>query len=294
MAQKILDHNGNPVTHGRETVNGVRLHYYTAGEGEPVVLLHGVPKTSYYWRNVLPKLSHKYKVIVPDLRGFGDSGRTLTGYDMPNMAEDIAQLMTVLGHEKFFLVGEDWGAAVGMALAMKYQERVKKFVYAEMLLPGFGLEDWSHLTEENVRTNHWIWHINFYNVRDFPELLISGREMLYFSHFIRHECYDPTAVTEETIAEYVRCYAAPGGLRAMFEVYRATFQDAAFFKTALDNKLKMPVLALGSTYFIGEENAREMRLVAENVEEASLPWGHQLAEECPNELSEVLLNFISK
>lgn len=56
----------------------------------------------------------------------------------------------------------------------------------------------------------------------------------------------------------------------------------------------MPVLALGSTYFIGEENTREMKLVAENVEEASLPWGHQLAEECPKELSEVLLNFISK
>jgi len=294
MAQQIKDHNGKNVTHGRETVNGVRLHYYTAGKGEAIVLLHGVPKTSYYWRNVLPKLSSEYTVVVPDLRGFGDSGRTLDGYDMPNMAEDIAQLMTVLGHETFYLVGEDWGAAVAYALTAQYPERVKKLVYQEMLLPGFGLEEWSHLTTENVKTNHWIWHINFYNVRDFPELLISGREKAYFSHFIKHECYDPTAISDEAIDEYVRCYSAPGGLRSMFEVYRATFKDAEFFQEAAKTKLKMPVLALGSKYFINDENTREMKLVAENVEEVILPWGHQLAEECPEELSQVLLEFIKK
>lgn len=97
----------------------------------------------------------------------------------------------------------------------------------------------------------------FYNVRDFPELLISGREKAYFSHFIRHECYDPTAITEEAIDEYVRCYSAPGGLRSMFEVYRATFQDAEFFLEASKTKAQMPVLALGSKYFIAEECTRK-------------------------------------
>jgi pimeloyl-ACP methyl ester carboxylesterase len=225
------------------------------------------------------------------LRGFGDSARPFGGYDMPTMGEDIAQLMTRLGYDKFNISGEDWGATVALALTQAYPERVKKLCFAEMLMPGFGLEDWSHLTEENIRTDHWIWHINFYNVRDFPELLITGREKAYFSTFIKNECYDPTAVSDEAIDEYVRCYSAPGGLRAMFEVYRATFQDAEYFKKAAETKLKMPVLALGSTYFIGEEVTREMNLIAEDVTEVLLPWGHQLAEECPERLSEVLLDF---
>ncbi|MGG1576072.1 alpha/beta fold hydrolase [Fictibacillus sp. NRS-1165] len=80
----------------------------------------------------------------------------------------------------------------------------------------------------------------------------------------------------------------------MFEVYRATFQDAEFFLEASKTKLQMPVLALGSKYFIAEECTREMNLVAESVEEVILPWGHQLAEECPEELSRVLLDFIGK
>ena len=71
----VKDLDGNAVTHGRETVNGVRLHYVTAGAGEPLVLLHGVPKTWYYWHRVIPMLSKHFTVIAPDVRGFGDSQR---------------------------------------------------------------------------------------------------------------------------------------------------------------------------------------------------------------------------
>ena len=64
---EIVDHHGERVRHGRATVNGVRLHYLTAGEGEPVLLLHGVPKTSYHWRHVIPLLTPHHRVVVPDM-----------------------------------------------------------------------------------------------------------------------------------------------------------------------------------------------------------------------------------
>ncbi|HEY9599331.1 MAG TPA: alpha/beta fold hydrolase, partial [Cyanophyceae cyanobacterium] len=73
MSYLVKDHEGNEVTHGRALVNGVRLHYMKAGSGDPVFLLHGVPKTSYHWRHIIPLLTPYYTVIAPDLRGLGDS-----------------------------------------------------------------------------------------------------------------------------------------------------------------------------------------------------------------------------
>lgn len=289
--QVIKDHNGQPVKHGRALVNGVRLHYMTAGQGEPLFLLHGVPKTSYHWRHVIPLLTPHFTVIAPDLRGLGDSEHPQGGFDMKNMAKDIADLATHLGYDSFNLAGEDWGASTAYQVAAQWPERVRKLVYQEMILPGFGLEDYSFLTRENVSTYVWLWHINFYSVPDFPEMLITGREREYFNYFIKHETHNPQAITPDALDEYVRCYSSPGGLRSCFSIYRATLDDADQNREAARTKLTMPVLAVGSEYFIGADNERQMRQVAEDVRGAILPWGHQLAEECPEDLAQLYLEF---
>ena len=294
MSPQIKDHNGNNVTHGRETVNGVRLHYVTAGSGEPLVLLHGVPKSSWYWSRIIPLLTPHYTVIAPDVRGFGDSFRPRDGYDMRTIAEDIAQLTSALEHEQFFLHGEDWGAAFAYALTADHRERVRKLSFGEMLLPGFGLEEWSYLTAENVHSNHFLWHISFFHVPDFPELLIQGREKLFWSTWMKNETYDPIAITEEDVNEWARTSAAPGGLRAIFEVYRATFENIDLDKRWAEQKLSMPVLAVGSQYFIGEENRRQMERVAENVRYVELDCGHSMALERPEALAHELHNFFEE
>lgn len=290
---RIIDHNDDLVRHGRAYVNGVRLHYMTAGEGDPVLLLHGVPKTSYHWRHVIPLLTPHYRVVVPDMRGLGDSQHTPDGYDMRNVGEDFAQLMSELGHDRFRLVGEDWGAAAAYQLAAAHPDRVQQLVYQEMILPGYGLEDYSFLTAENVRSFVWLWHINFYSVPEFPEMLIGGKEREYFSYFIKHETHDPTAITPDAIDEYVRCYSSPGGVRCMCEIYRATLTDADQNREAAKTKLTMPVLAVGSEHFIGADNERQMREVADDVRGVILPWGHQLAEESPKELAGLYLRFFA-
>jgi pimeloyl-ACP methyl ester carboxylesterase len=294
MSPQIKDHNGDNVTHGRETVNGVRLHYVTAGSGEPLVLLHGVPKSSWYWSRIIPLLTPHYTVLAPDVRGFGDSFRPKDGYDMGTIAEDIAQLASVLGFDQFFLHGEDWGAAFAYALTASYPERVRKLSFGEMLLPGFGLEEWSYLTAENVYSDHFLWHISFFHVRDFPELLITGREKLFWSTWMKNETYDPTAITEEDVDEWARTSAAPGGLRAIFEVYRATFENIELDKKWAEQKLSMPVLAVGSQYFIGEENRRQMERVAEDVRYVELDCGHSMALERPEALARELVGFFGK
>ncbi|MGH3950384.1 MAG: alpha/beta hydrolase [Pseudonocardiaceae bacterium] len=152
------------------------------------------------------------------MRGHGDSQHTVDGFDMRNVAEDFAELMAELGHQRYRVVGEDWGAAAAYQLAAAYPERVQQLVYQEMILPGFGLEDYSFFTAENVRSFVWLWHINFYAVPEFPELMISGKEREYFSYFIKHEAHDPTAITPDAIDEYVRCYSSPGGIRCMCDI----------------------------------------------------------------------------
>jgi cephalosporin-C deacetylase-like acetyl esterase len=80
-------------SHHMVSVNGIQMHYVIGGHGDPLVLLHGYPQSWYEWRNVMPALAKNYTVVVPDLRGFGDSSKPLTGYDGKTIAEDIYQLM---------------------------------------------------------------------------------------------------------------------------------------------------------------------------------------------------------
>ena len=103
--------------HHSADVNDVRLHYVRAGEGDPVVLLHGWPETWYQWRKVIPPLAERYTVIAPDMRGLGDSSKPRTGYDKATVASDVYALVQQLGFESIFLVGHDWGGPVAYAYA---------------------------------------------------------------------------------------------------------------------------------------------------------------------------------
>lgn len=285
--------SGTPITHGRETVNGVRMHYVLAGSGEPLVLLHGVPKTWFYWHRIIPLLAKHYTILAPDVRGFGDTARPKDGYDMRTIANDVAELATKLGFETFNLAGEDWGAAFAYALAAEHPHRVRKLSFGEMLLPGYGLENWSFLTSENVHSNHFLWHVSFFHVRDFPEMLIQGREKLFWSTWMKNETYDPAAITEEMVDEWVRCSSAPGGLRAIFEVYRATFENIKLNQNWAKQRLQMPVLTVGSKYFVGEESRRQMERVADGVRYVEIDCGHSMALERPEALAKELHSFFS-
>lgn len=276
-------------THHTIALDDVRLHYVTAGKGDPVVLLHGWPQTWYEWRRIIPALAERYTVIAPDMRGLGDSSKPATGYDKRTVAADIYQLVRKLGFEKIFLVGHDWGGPVAYAYACAHPGDVRKLVILDVAIPGAGLEKIPQATRRGG-----IWHIAFHNVRDLPEALIAGRERTYLSWFYRL-AYNPGAITEEEIDEYVRCYSAPGGLRAGFEYYRAIFDDIDHNKENAKIKLKMPVLALGGERGFREFALRSMKELAEDVRGGVIErCGHWIAEERPDYLIEQLLAFFAE
>src|SRR5437879_1445110 len=117
-------------------VNGVRLHYLIAGEGKPVVLLHGYTQTSHMWLPLMAELARTRTVIAPDLRGAGESSTPTNGYTNAEMAQDIHALARSLGHERIGIVGHDIGLMVAYAYAAQYPSEVDRIVLMDAFLPG--------------------------------------------------------------------------------------------------------------------------------------------------------------
>ncbi len=269
----------------------------SAGAGEPLLLLHGTPKTHYYWYKLIPLLTRDFTVVAPDLRGFGDTERPVAeeGYDVLTNADDMAGLMSALGHEQFHIHGEDRGAEFGYGLAATYPDRVKTLSFAEMLLSGEGLEEWSFFTPENIETKPpWLWHIPFFWLPDYPEMLITGKEKEFWSAWMKAETWNPSAITEEAIDEWISKITAPGGLRGVLETYRATLKNARINRELKKDKLKMPVLTIGAPEFFGELVEDQMQRVAEKVERAEVfeECGHSLALKAEDRLADLLREFM--
>jgi pimeloyl-ACP methyl ester carboxylesterase len=108
----------------------LRMHVAEAGpsDGEPVVLLHGWPQHWYMWRNQIGPLAERYRVICPDLRGFGWTEAPLWGYEKQQFAADVLALLDALGIERVKLAGHDWGGLAGYLLCLRHPERVERFV----------------------------------------------------------------------------------------------------------------------------------------------------------------------
>lgn len=278
-------------THHTATVrDDMRLHYVSGGQGEPVVLLHGCPETWYSWRRVMPALAEQYTVIAPDLGGLGDSSKLKGPYTKRDAAEDIYKLVRQLGFERIYLVGTDWGCAVAYAYAANHSENVRQLALMECPLPGLGAEEFMDTSKPGA-----IWHFAFHMVPDLPEAIIAGKERTYLTWFYKTLSYNPAAITEEDIDEYVRCYSAPGALRSWSEYYRSFFQDAQDNRESAKTKLKMPVLTVGGDQSLGDHLEKMSPAFAEKIHSVKLEnCGHWLAEERPEELIQHLLTFLGE
>lgn len=278
--------------HHSTSVNGVRLHYIRAGEGKhPVLLLHGWPQTSHEWEaRIIPELAKKFTVIAPDLRGLGYSGKPYTGYDMNSVASDLEALVTQLGFDRVSVVAHDWGAAAGYALAAQHRDLVTQLAVMEMVLPGFGIMESAMIPAPE---GAFLWHMGFQSLPDIPELLITGREELYLRHLFSHYAYDPTAVSIQDIQEYIRSVTELGALRAALGYYREFWTTAEQNRKHAQEKLTIPVLALGGDASLGGLTAQCFEMVATNVQGRVIPQcGHWVAAEQPDYLLAQLHEFL--
>lgn len=266
-------------------VDGVRLHYLTAGHGPAVILLHGYTQTSRMWQPIIPLLAGKFTVIAPDLPGIGDSDIPKDGLDMKTAAIRIHALAKSLGVEKARVVGHDIGLMVAYAYAAQFPVETEKLVVMDAFLPGVA--GW-----EDVYDNPGIWHFRFNGPT--PEALVRGRERIYFEHFWNNFAADKThSIPEADRVAYTAAYARPGRMRAGW-AYFVSFQQAAKdFAELSQTKLTMPVLAIGGEKANGVVLGQQMKIVATDATMVVLKnTGHWVLEENPKETTDELIKFL--
>lgn len=274
--------------HHNADLKHAKLHYVTAGAGEPLVLLHGWPQTWHCWRGVMERLSGGFRLIVPDLTGLGDSESKTGKFDKRSVAADILELLVEkLGLSEFHLAGHDWGGAVAWAIAAHFPGHAKTLTLVDITIPGDGNAD--------ISAGGSRWHHGFHRTPDLPEQLISGREEIYLRWFYEHYGHRTDAFAEAEIAEYVRCYSKPGVLHAGFEYYRAVTQDVEDnSKRSAVYRPDIPILAVGggTSWGRGSTVALSARQLADNVTEVVVPdSGHWVPEEQPEKLSALIRDF---
>lgn len=204
--------------HQQITANGIRIHYVRHGAGFPLVLLHGWPEFWYVWRkNILP-LAERFDVIVPDLRGFGDSEKPPTppgqGTALADLVDDLKALADGLGLPRFGIVSHDVGAFIAQEFARRHPERLLGLYFFDCPYPGIGRR-WAepdHLRE--------IWYQSFHQLPWAAELVGLSRRSceLYIGHFLRHWAHDPHAFDED-LAVWVDNFLKPGNLQGGFNWY---------------------------------------------------------------------------
>jgi len=266
-------------------VDGVKLHYFIAGHGPLLVLLHGYAETSHMWKPIIPQLAERFTVIAPDLPGIGDSGIPADGLDMKSAAIRIHSLAKSLGPGKARVVGHDIGLMVAYAYAAQFPADVEKLVLMDAFLPGVA--GW-----ENVYNNPVIWHFRFHGPT--PELLVQGRERAYFEHYWNDFAFDKThSIPEADRKLYTAAYSRPGRMHSGWAYFISFPQTAQDFAELAKRKLSIPVLSIGGEKANGSVLGQQAKLVADDVTVVVLKdCGHWIMEERFKETSDALLKFL--
>ncbi|HEX6870845.1 MAG TPA: alpha/beta hydrolase [Micromonosporaceae bacterium] len=268
-------------THGKVDVDGGTIHYVIGGSGPAVVLLHGWPQTWWAWHKVMPDLARKHTVIAVDLPGLGDSTVPTGGFDKVTTARRVRQAVNKLGFQQVTLIGHDVGVLVAYPYARDYPNEVTRVIALESPLSGFGLEE--------------VYGVSFHfglNMAPYPipETIVDSEDVKTYLGMIFDFSLDRSTVDRDA---YYKAYSDPNRRHAGYEYYRAYPGDAANNRANANNRLQMPVLAMGAQYVFGPGVAASFRQVADNVHEVVAPNTlHFIPEEVPTFLVDCVSLFL--
>jgi pimeloyl-ACP methyl ester carboxylesterase len=277
-------------------IGDVRLHYRLGGDpdGPPVVLQHGWAGTSYTWRRVATRLAGAgCAVLIPDLRGYGDSGKPAgaAGYDGRSLAEDARGLVRRLGFgggRPVVVAAHDMGAPGSLIWAGAYPGEVAALLYIEepVLRPRL-LRELIVYTEDAAATGSmWWWLLAL--APNAPEQLIVGREREYLGWFYGRVASAQAAVAD-AVDEYLRTFRGTAGVLGALGVYRGAFETARQTEELAGPGVSVPVVGVGGSRSRGPAVAGWLAELCHDVRPAVLDGGHFLPEERPGEIADLVL-----
>jgi haloacetate dehalogenase len=278
------------------TSAGLGLNLVTGGNGPPLLLLHGYPETHLCWHKVAPQLARRFTLVIPDLRGYGESDKPPGGgdhsaYSKRAMAQDMIEVMDALGFSRFGVAGHDRGGRVAHRLALDHPAAVEKLAILDIAPTATMYAN----TDKVFATAYYHW---FFLIQpfDLPERLIGAEADYYLRHKISHWGRTPGAFSEDVITEYVRCFSDPAAIHASCEDYRAAASIDLVHDEA-GERLSAPLLALwGAKGFVGRnyDVLAAWRDKSDGpVTGEALPCGHFLPEEAPGETAVALAAFFA-
>lgn len=277
----------------RIDVGDVSLHVRHGGDGPPVLLLHGHPRTSATWHRVAPRLVEAgFYVVCPDLRGYGNSSKPEPAADHSMhskraMATDMVKLMASLGHERFALAGHDRGSYVALRIALDHPAAVSRLAVMDCIPIS------EHLARADTEFATRWWHWFFYAQPEIPERVINADPDSWYPG-------DPVAMGQENYDEWRRAMRNPQTVRAMLEDYRAGLiidRQHEEADQAAGRRVECPLLVLWSNGDDMEDLYGDLLPIwrgwANAVEGHGIESGHHMAEEAPQELAAALGGFFA-
>lgn len=274
--------------------DGVELNVAVAGQGSPIVLLHGFPQTHLMWRLVAPKLATEHTVICPDLRGYGDSDKpaatSAATYSKRTMANDVVNITSALGFERFALVGHDRGALVTMRAGLDHPDRVTHLATLDVL-PTLDMWDVLHGVNAAVA-----WHLYLMaQPADLPERMISAVADEFFASFIDGWGADEVAIPSEVREVYID--ASRQAVPSIVADYRASATiDLEHDRDDRDagRTLTMPVTAVQQDWGaqLGFDAADLWAAWAADLDHRTLNEGHFMAEQAPSAIVETIRDLL--
>lgn len=273
--------------------NNIHLHSVTQGQGELVVLLHGFPEFWYAWRYQIPALSRYFKVVVPDLRGYNDSDKPESGYDLDTLSQDIQGLIQRLGYTKAHIVGHDCGGAIAWNLAQKFPESVNRLAILNAPPPHRFIQELMGNFDQIRRS----WFVFAFQVPGVPEWLIQQNLKEFIRGFLREHAIRKGAFSAEEAEIYQTALEKPGVLRSAINYYRQLLQPPGLLSSWMrPNQINVPTLVLW-----GEDDSFFSQKLVEGLDRLiTAPFklqlvadcGHWMQQEVPQLVNRELLSFL--
>jgi haloacetate dehalogenase len=285
-------------THKRIRTSSAVINTVYAGQGEPILLLHGYPQTMACWHKIAPQLAKHYTVVCADLRGYGGSSKPKglpdhSNYAKRAMAQDMVEVMEKLGHHRFHLVGHDRGARVSHRLAKDHGDRVQTLTLLD-ISPTLKMFE---STNMQFATAYYHW-FQMLQPAPLPEKMLQGLVPFNILGMVGRNKPDLSAFSKEALAEYVKVYQDPKAIHAGCEDYRAAATiDLQHDRQDKRRKLKMPLLVLwGKHGVVGRlfDCLADWREVASDVRGKAMDCGHFIPEEKPLQTLKEIQGFVGR
>ncbi len=295
-----FDHD--TLKHEYVNANGIRMHCVTMGDGDGplIVFLHGFPEFWYSWRHQIPFFAQNFKVVAPDMRGYGDTDKPkeIKEYKIGKLSRDIIELIHSFGKESAIIVGHDWGGIIGWSIAMIAPNVVEKLIVMNAPHPLVFKKNAFRSLAQMKKS----WYMFFFLLQKVPEKVLSSNDFKILRHFFESSIKRKDRFTQVDIEEYVSAWRKYGstGLTGGINYYRANLVSE-FWKNHGEStpypKIMNPTLMIWgeNDSFLGIEMTENTQKSVEAPFLLKLipGCGHWVQQEAPDEVNQIMYEFLN-